>query len=71
MVGFAGNWGSAASGRVGSQDRLVFEYVQRSVGGETGRFIELVWFARGQITGVRERIAPTGSTWWRLGRRPA
>lgn len=34
----------------------------REVGGETGRFVELVWFARGRITGVRERIAPTGST---------
>ena len=30
--------------------------------GETGRFIESVWFARGRIAGVRERIAPTGST---------
>jgi AraC-like DNA-binding protein len=32
------------------------------VGGETGRFVEWIWFARGRITGVRERIAPTGST---------
>ena len=40
----------------------MFEYVPRRVGGETGRFVELVWFARGRITGVRERIAPTGST---------
>ncbi len=42
--------------------RTVFEYVSREVGGETGRFVESIWFARGQITGVRERIAPTGST---------
>ena len=34
----------------------------RRVGGETGRFVEWIWFARGRITGVRERIAPTGST---------
>ncbi len=40
----------------------MFEYVTREVGGETGRFVELVWFARGRITGVRERIAPTGAT---------
>jgi hypothetical protein len=30
--------------------------------GETGRFVEEIWFARGRITGIRERIAPTGST---------
>jgi AraC-like DNA-binding protein len=40
----------------------VFEYVPRRVGGEISRFVELVWFARGRITGARERIAPTGST---------
>ena len=40
----------------------MFEYVSREPGGETGRFVESIWFARGQITGVRERIAPTGST---------
>ena len=40
----------------------VFEYVTREVGGETGRYVELIWFARGRITGVSERIAPTGST---------
>jgi AraC-like DNA-binding protein len=40
----------------------VFEYVPRRVGGEPGRFVEWVWFARGRIAGVRERIAPTGST---------
>jgi AraC-like DNA-binding protein len=40
----------------------MFEYVPRRVGGELGRFVELVWFARGRIAGVRERIAPTGST---------
>ncbi len=40
----------------------MFEYVTREVGGEAGRFVELAWFARGRITGVRERIAPTGST---------
>ena len=47
---------------VGQYGRAVFEYVPRRVSGETGRFVELVWFARGRITGVRERIAPTGST---------
>lgn len=40
----------------------MFEYVTREVGGETDRFVELIWFARGRITGVSERIAPTGST---------
>ena len=40
----------------------VFEYVTRELGGETGRHVELIWFARGRITGVSERIAPTGST---------
>ena len=40
----------------------MFEYVQRSISGETGRFVESAWFARGHITGTRERIAPTGST---------
>ena len=34
----------------------------RRVGGETSRFVEWIWFARGRIAGVRERIAPTGST---------
>jgi AraC-like DNA-binding protein len=40
----------------------VFEYETRTVGGQAGRFVELIWFARGRITGVSERIAPTGST---------
>ena len=40
----------------------MFEYVPRRIGGETGRFVESIWFARGRIQGVRERIAPTGST---------
>ncbi len=40
----------------------MFEYVSRRVSGETGRFVEGIWFARGRITGTRERIAPTGST---------
>ena len=34
----------------------------RQISGETGRFVELIWFARGRITGVSELIAPTGST---------
>lgn len=34
----------------------------RPIGGEAGRFVESIWFARGRIPGVRERIAPTGST---------
>jgi len=42
--------------------RAVLEYVSRGIGGETARFVESIWFARGHITGVRERIAPTGST---------
>ena len=40
----------------------MFEYVTRQIGGQTSRFVELIWFARGRITGVSERIAPTGST---------
>ncbi len=40
----------------------MFEYLTRRPGGETGRFVELVWFARGRITGASELIAPTGST---------
>jgi AraC-like DNA-binding protein len=41
----------------------VFEYVPRPLEGETGRFVESIWFARGRIQGmIRERIAPTGST---------
>ena len=40
----------------------MFEYETRTVGGQAGRFVELIWFARGHITGVSERIAPTGST---------
>jgi AraC-like DNA-binding protein len=40
----------------------VFEYVPRRPGGETSRFVESIWFARGRIVGARERIAPTGST---------
>ena len=40
----------------------MFEYVTRQIGGETGRFVELIWFARGRISGVSELIAPTGST---------
>lgn len=40
----------------------MFEYVTRTLGGEAGRFVELIWFARGRISGVSERIAPTGST---------
>jgi AraC-like DNA-binding protein len=40
----------------------VFEYVLRPLAGETGRYVESVWFARGRIQGARELIAPTGST---------
>ncbi len=40
----------------------MFEYVTREVRGETGRFVELIWFARGRIRGASEHIAPTGST---------
>ena len=48
--------------RFSQYGRAVFEYVPRRVVGETGRFVEWVWFARGRIAGIRERIAPTGST---------
>lgn len=41
---------------------MVFEYVSRRVDGQTGRFVESIWFARGRMTGARELIAPTGST---------
>jgi hypothetical protein len=54
MASYAGDEGQARSSRV--------RYVPRRVGGEPGRFVEWVWFARGRITGVRELIAPTGST---------
>lgn len=40
----------------------MFEYVSRQMVGESAGFVESIWFARGYITGVRERIAPTGST---------
>lgn len=40
----------------------MFEYVSRALDGEAARFVESIWFARGRITGLRERIAPTGST---------
>ena len=40
----------------------MFEYVTRQIGGEAGRFVELIWFARGRITVAGELIAPTGST---------
>ena len=40
----------------------MFEYLTREVGGETGRRVEQIWFARGRITGASELIAPTGST---------
>jgi hypothetical protein len=46
----------------GRYGRAVFEYVPRRVSGATGRFVEWVWFARGHMSGTRERIAPTGST---------
>jgi hypothetical protein len=61
-----GDDGRSCHGRIrrarAKYGRAVFEYVLRPVGGETGRFVEEIWFARGRITGVRERIAPTGST---------
>ena len=40
----------------------MFEYVLRPLGGEPGRRVESIWFARGRITGARELVAPTGST---------
>jgi AraC-like DNA-binding protein len=40
----------------------MFEYVSRTVGGQAGRFVESIWFARGRMAESRERIAPTGST---------
>jgi AraC-like DNA-binding protein len=41
---------------------VVFEYVSRRVDGQTCRFVESIWFARGRMAGARELIAPTGST---------
>nr|WP_221381076.1 AraC family transcriptional regulator [Actinoplanes polyasparticus] len=38
------------------------EYVSRTVEGQTGRFVESIWFARGRMAEPRELIAPTGST---------
>ncbi len=40
----------------------MFEYATRRPSGETSRFVEQIWFARGRITGTSELIAPTGST---------
>jgi methylphosphotriester-DNA--protein-cysteine methyltransferase len=40
----------------------VFEYVSRQVSGDTRRFVDQIWFARGRMAGTRELIAPTGST---------
>lgn len=34
----------------------------REIGGEAGRRVASIWFARGRMAGARERIAPTGST---------
>ncbi len=39
-----------------------FEYLAHAPKGELGMYVEEAWFARGTIAGVRERIAPTGST---------
>lgn len=39
-----------------------FTFVARRPAQPLGRFVESIWFARGQITYRRERIAPTGST---------
>jgi AraC-like DNA-binding protein len=39
-----------------------FEFHTRRPGPPLEPFVEAVWFARGQITYARERIAPTGST---------
>ena len=52
----------ALAGLLAHYVALVFEYLTRKVSGRTSRFVELIWFARGRITGVSERIAPTGST---------
>ena len=39
-----------------------FAFTQRAPAGRLGRYVELVWHARGTIPYARERIAPTGST---------
>jgi AraC-like DNA-binding protein len=39
-----------------------FDYVHRAPAARLSRFVESVWYARGQIPYARERIAPTGST---------
>ncbi|GAA1839874.1 hypothetical protein GCM10009836_18870 [Pseudonocardia ailaonensis] len=41
---------------------MEFEFHTRRPGPALEPFVEAVWFARGQITYRRERIAPTGST---------
>ena len=40
----------------------MFEYLERRPDPPLSRYVESFWFARGHITGTRERIAPTGST---------
>lgn len=39
-----------------------FTFEARAPGGELGRFVETIWYARGTISYRREKIAPTGST---------
>jgi AraC-like DNA-binding protein len=39
-----------------------FTYVARAPAAPLGRFVESIWYARGQIDYPSERIAPTGST---------
>lgn len=39
-----------------------FSFLKRRPDGRLGRFVELVWFARGTVPYTREKIAPTGST---------
>ena len=41
---------------------MAFEFEQRKPGPELDRWVESVWFARGQIAYRHEWIAPTGST---------
>jgi hypothetical protein len=39
-----------------------FAFVSRVPGVALARFVESIWYARGQISYRQERIAPTGST---------
>jgi hypothetical protein len=41
---------------------VAFTYLTRVPGPPLDRYVELIWYARGQIDHAREFVAPTGST---------